>query len=272
LLAGGPLPPPSATRIEGHRGAVLALGAARNERSFVSGGADGAVKLWDTRAAVALREVGMHGAPVRAAIILPDGGTALAGDDRGAIVWRALPEGETLHAFDVAQAGRVLALAVDAQGRRLTRLHETGPVIVWDLAARMRVATLAADGARQRAQALSADGARAVTGGEDGALRVWNVADARLEWTLSGHAGAVRSVALTPDGLRAVSGGDDATARLWDVASGAELRRFASLKGPFHTVPMLAHGRFAVGADDGAIRLFDAEGREPMLCFPAPNR
>ncbi|MBL8589583.1 MAG: hypothetical protein JNK46_13700, partial [Methylobacteriaceae bacterium] len=128
LLAGGPLPPPASTRIDGHRGAVLALGAARNERSFVSGGADGAVKLWDTRAAVALRDIGAHGAPVRAAIILPDGASALAGDDRGAIVWRALPEGETLHVFDAAQAGGVLALAVDAEARRLTSLHGSGVV------------------------------------------------------------------------------------------------------------------------------------------------
>ncbi len=312
LVAGGPLPPPAATRIDGHAGAVTALAVGPNQRSFVSAGADGAAKLWDVRANAALRDLGPAGAPLAAVAFAPDGASMLAGGDDGRIVWRALPDGEERRVFDATDAGPVRALRI--AGDRLVSLHANGAAIVWDLAAKARRATLDAGGARRTALALSADGARAATGAEDGVVRLFDLEGAGPPRAIAGHTGAVRALALTADGRAVVSAGDDATirlraldsgeelrrfpghvgpvlavaidaagarlasagadgtARLWDVATGAELLRVGEGGGAIGVVAFVNGGRFVAGSANGLIRLWDDKGVERMRYFAAPAR
>lgn len=308
--AGGPLPPASPVKIDGHAGAVTGLAVGPNERSFVSADADGAAKLWDTRANAALRDLGPAGAPLGAVAIARDGRSMFAGGEDGRIVWRALPDGEELHVFEATGEGAVRGLRV--AGERLVSLHAGGAVIVWSLASRTRGSNSTVGGPRQTALALSRDGARLATGGEDGAVHVFDLDSAAPPRSLSGQAGAIRALALTAGARAIVSAGDDATIRVRALDRGEELRRFdghdgavialavddngerlvsggadgaarlwdvtgerlrvTSLKGAVRAVAFVSGGRFVAGSGDGAIRLFDDKGLERLRYVPAPPR
>lgn len=284
LQAGGPLPSPPPARIAGHRASVTTLAVAANGRTFVSGAADGSLKLWDTRASTALRDLGTQKAPIRALAIAPDGlSVASAGMD-GEIVRRALPDGEPLGGFDASGDGAVLALALSADGRRLLSAHASGEVALWDLEARKRLASLNPGGPAQAALAVSADGATALGAGADGVIRVWDLEAKSLARTLQGHQGAVLSLTLDRKAGLAVSGGEDGTMRLWSLRQGAELRRFAH-RSPVVSVAIDPDGRRIVSAStDETARLWEAEsGKElrsyrsfggpfPSLAFAANGR
>jgi WD40 repeat protein len=61
---------------------------------------------------------------------------------------------------------------------------------------------------------------RLATSSRDRTIKLWNLESSRFERTLEGHLGAVTSIAFSPDGRYLASGSEDNSVKLWDVLTG----------------------------------------------------
>ena len=110
--------------------------------------------------------------------------------------------------LDGLLAGRTAAR--DASRRQLQ-------IILWDLASKRRVATIAGHRGLVISVRFSPDGRLLASCGIDGTVRLWDAATHQPIATLGSHEGAAYSVAFSPAGDRLISGGIDHVAKLWDI-------------------------------------------------------
>ncbi len=238
-----------------HGGAVTGLVALG--KLAVTGGADGAMKVWDATTGQSLRTVPAH----------PEGVSALAaivhGD--GAIAWTA--SGTTVIEHRIAAAGPVQSAAIAAAPSPIHALVAAGPdalyaactdgaVVPWTRAGGWGAPRRRHDGP---ALALALDGARLVSGGADALVRTadevswrghsWDVhavaaaagvvvtaardggiivwdGGGRPARTLDTHALAPRALAITPDGRRVASATRDDCVVVWRAEDAVEVARW----------------------------------------------
>jgi WD40 repeat protein len=112
--------------------------------------------------------------------------------------------------------------------------------------------------APSRAVALAAEGDLLATAGDDGTIRVRNARTGAVLHARTGHRGPVAAVAAI--GAALLSAGGDGTIRTWSGETAVELADVAC------GLTSLRHARvgerelLCAGADDGAVRLWDAGG------------
>jgi WD40 repeat protein len=156
--------------------------------------------------------------------------------------------------------------------------------------------------------AFSPDGEQFASAATDRMVKVWNTRSGELEKTFEGHSGHVLTIAWSPDGRTLASGSGDKQVKLWDLESGEQKSKVegfgkeittvgyigssdtlltasgdASIKvnnqpltgstGFVHEAGITADGKQVVaGADDGALRVWDATTRQLLHTFPDPAR
>lgn len=140
--------------------------------------------------------------------------------------------GSFLPVASFGEARRVHRVVVSPDDTVLVAGGLDGAVYLWDLASRMKIATLrnrehlrTGHGSLTGALAFSEDGAWLAAGHFDGAVYLWDVAaglelDVRLH-----HDGAVTGLAFVPGGQTLITAGADATVRFYELP--ALLRRDA---------------------------------------------
>ncbi len=155
-------------------------------------------------------------------------------------------------------AGRVLAVAITPDGRRVVTGGDDATVRIWDLGSGAQQGIFSGHAGRVLAVAITPDGRRVVTGGDDATIRIWDLGSGAQQGIVSGHAGRVLALAITPDGRRVVTGGDDATIRIWDLGSGAQQGIVSGRTGRVLALAITPDGRRVVtGGDDATIRVWD---------------
>ncbi|MEV4217586.1 hypothetical protein [Nonomuraea sp. NPDC049725] len=288
---------PYATRLTGHGDAVTAVTLSGDGRLAATAGADGTIRLTDTRDPRHPRPLAALTADAASAALSPDGRTLAAGAGDAVLLWdttdpaRPAPlpglAGEAgAGAVAFAPGGRTLASAGADGAVRLHDLDGGEPVTldghsggVTALAFGPDGRTLASAGADGTARlwdlgtrtpvvlaghtgavhAVAFTGSALATAGEDRTVRLWDL-DGRPLATAEGHTDAVRSLAFTGDAL--VSGGADASVRVWDVGDPREVRELAVLAGHTGAVTSAASaGRtLATAGADQTTRLWDLPG------------
>jgi len=221
-----------------HDGVVTSVAWDHDGRRVVSGGWDGAVRVWDVERPCPDPEdrpepLGTHDGVVTSVAWDPDGRRVVSGGEDGAVrVWdveRPCPDPadrpEPLGTHD----GVVRSVAWDPDGRRVVSGGEDKAVRVWDVAHPCakradRPEPLGTHDGVVTSVAWDHDGRRVVSGGEDKAVRVWDANSpcpdpAGRPEPLGTHDASVTSVAWHPDRHRVVSGGDDKAVRVWDANS-----------------------------------------------------
>jgi WD40 repeat protein len=115
--------------------------------------------------------------------------------------------------------------------------------------------------------AFSRDDKKLMAGFYFGLVKVWNLSGGTNEVTLRGHNRMVLGVVLLPDGRTLVSTSTEI--RFWDLVSQREL--FPPLQPRstlFRGGSISPDGRrFAVGAHDGIITIFDLASRQEVVSF-----
>ncbi|HYF06520.1 MAG TPA: c-type cytochrome [Acetobacteraceae bacterium] len=202
----------------------------------------------------AQNEAAVHGGPVRALAILPEGGLASAGFDQSVILWNTA-QGRA-RAVIRWHAGAVNALAALPDGR-IASAGEDARIAIWPAAGPFAEPERILEGHTAQIAALAAapDG-RLASAAWDGTARLWNTATGEAE-VLEGHRGNVNGVAFLPDGTPATAG-FDGTLRLWP--RGEPPRVLAEFGLPQNTLAALPDGALAVGGVDGAVRLVKPDG------------
>jgi WD40 repeat protein len=266
----------------GRRVRALAVG---DDGCVISGGADGAIRVWDPRTPDdPSREIGRlpesaFGREVRAVAVLPDGRVVSGGPDGRVRLWDPDKPGDPPGREIGRHRNAVAAITVSRDGHVVSGGLD-GKLWVWDPDARDdRGRKLGRHRHGVLAVVVLADG-RLVSGDADGKLRLWDPDKPRDPGRKLGrhHAGGVVAIAQRTDGS-VVSGGSDGTVRLWQPDtpgdSGKEIGRvaFAGVRGSIRALAF-SDERVVSGDRLGSVRVWPpaAPDRDHPLILPAAGR
>jgi WD40 repeat protein len=226
---------------------------------LATGGADGAVRLWDPETGKERDALVGHRGPVRSLAWTADGRTLVSSGSDDAIYLWDVKSGNKRPRSRLEQAG-LRGVAVSPDGRRIATVG-VGGLKLWDTetgkeqnvtgySATVGVSSIAFD---VKGQTLG-------IGRDRGDVHLWDVDKAEERFSQRGHFGAVFELAFSADGLTLASIGRDNTVRLWDVLAGQQLASWEWGWGgsvpEFSALAFSPDGeQLAVGTDDNSLRL-----------------
>ncbi|MDQ4069971.1 MAG: NB-ARC domain-containing protein [Actinomycetota bacterium] len=250
-----------------HRGSVHSVESDALGTRVVSGGDDGAVRVWDVQSGRELRQVGGPFA-VKAVRIDPTGRRIVTGCSDGTVrMWDAA-SGDELGRLEGHGGARdfqrpVNSVGVDRYGATVVSGGADGTVRIWDASTGEELRRMDDHGTFVNSVRINPAGTRVVSGGADGTVRVWDAATGKQLQRMEGHGGTwdderpVNSVGVDRSGQRIVSGGADGTVRIWDAESGEELVQANAHAGQVNSVAFDGSGTQVVsGGADGLVRVW----------------
>jgi hypothetical protein len=250
-------------RCEGSFGPVYAAAFSPDGRKAISAGADGTLRLWDSKTGKEIKRLDGHSGRVWTVAFAPDGRRAASGGfDHSIRLWD-LSTGREVRRF-TGHTDYVRSVVFSHDGHLLLSGGDDRVVRLWDVDTAKEIRNFPGHDHFVWSVALSRDGKRALSASLDKTIRLWDVETGSELRRLEGHKDTVLSVAFSPDGRRALSGSTDKSLKLWDLESGQELQAFTGHKGYVHSVAFSPDGRRALSASqDHTLRLWDiASGKE----------
>ncbi|OBZ75611.1 Vegetative incompatibility protein HET-E-1 [Grifola frondosa] len=205
--------PRSGTTGSAH-GYVLSLAFSPDGRSFISGGDDRMVKLWNTDTHSHLATLSGHTHSVTSVAWSHDGNLIASGSwDKTIRIWDARL-GIAVRVLEGHMDG-VLSVAFSPDGTTIVSGSFDHTVKVWDAKAGVCQLTLTDHMDWVRSVAFSHNGKYIASGSYDCAVRLWDPLGIIPPRILVGHSKVVSSVVFSPDGTRLLSGGDDNSLIVW---------------------------------------------------------
>jgi hypothetical protein len=250
-------------KCDGHFGPVFAAAFSPDGKKSVSAGADGSLRLWDTKTGKELKRLDGHTGRVWTVAFAPDGRRAVSGGFDNSIRLWDLTSGRELRRF-LGHSDYVRSVVFSQDGHLILSGGDDRLVRLWSADTGKEIRNFSGHNHFVWSVALSRDGKRALSASLDKTIRLWDVDTGSELKKLEGHKDTVLSVVFSPDGRRALSGSTDKTLKLWDLETGQDLLTFTGHKGYVHSVAFSPDGRRALSASqDQTLRLWDiATGKE----------
>jgi Tol biopolymer transport system component len=199
--------------LKGHTNGLFEVSFAPDGKTFVSGGWDTTMRVWDF---AARRESQVIPAPlgqwIRSVIFSAEGQIAVT---NGGKVFLLKPDGQLVKTIE----GDVAPLSFSPDGRLLAgTTWIEGRVTVWDVNTGVKVASWRAHEGLANGVAFARDGRVLATAGSDAVVRLWDVTTQHKLAELP-HEGRAYQLAFSPDGATlATTGEEDRLVKLWDVS------------------------------------------------------
>ncbi|MEO0457917.1 MAG: adenylate/guanylate cyclase domain-containing protein [Cyanobacteria bacterium P01_A01_bin.114] len=149
--------------------------------------------------------------------------------------------------IDFSPDSTLLATGIDQQ------------VLLWRIADRRQIATLAGHTAWVRCVAFSPDGRLLASGSHDQTIRLWDVQTGQCLKTWRGHASGVQTVAFSPDGKRLASGSYEPDIWLWEVQTGQCVKTLRGHCDRILNLVFSPEGHLISTSDDRTIRVWDTQ-------------
>jgi WD40 repeat protein len=254
-------------------GEVLTLSAASDRRvaisadgaCLLSGGRDGAIRLWCVKSKRCVRTFEGHTARISDLAIVADGRLAISGSDDGyARVWDVAANRCLRTLFAGTQAKAVTAVAIARAGPFACTGHEDASLRMWELQTGRYLRRFKnVHEFKISAVAMSDDGS--LIGSADASRRIciWDGLTGSLLHMFDHHGASVTGLALTQNERLAVSVGNDDTVKIWDLAfPGKEFRIWAHTDAVFCASRLTNRRPFDIplalsGSSDKMVRLWD---------------
>jgi WD40 repeat protein len=288
----------------GHAGAVAMVAFSPDGTRLLTGGGDGAARVWDVTPSGGSEWMGAaEPFPLLGVAYGGDGSTILTTGEGGGRLWSSstgerlegyplglegvfgpgstivtsgwsggkfvrvfqADSGEEVRSFRIPWLGPGFAITPDRS--ILATGRQFGGPALWDVASGRRLRTLhvSPDYANQIATGVAfSPDGKFVASLAADALFVWEIASGRIVLDFPAHTSLAVSVTFSPDGSKIATSGRDGAA-IWDPTSGDPLGRLSGVGG-IGDVRFSPDGRLlATAGDDGKIRIWDAAtGRETL--------
>ncbi|MGA3010447.1 MAG: WD40 repeat domain-containing protein [Terracidiphilus sp.] len=274
-------------------GEVIACAWSPDGRSVLTGGREGAVRLWDVATGAELklfqgeawiRNVAFSSDHQRVVSVssLDEKTSAQLWDvTTGKELGRISPPAGKLIFGIVSPNGSTVATArpaeTDEQGNKLAAGGATR-IQLWNLLTGKEIRHFLVPGAYASGTLLlSPDGSKLLTGDFDGP-RLWNVGTGKLLRQFWKPDGVVNAAAFSADGHSLAWGTVAGTVHMWDAETGKEIQHFAGdypadYMATVNSVSISRDGRrLLTGSNDGRARLWDVETGKDLQRFAASDK
>ncbi|KOV93334.1 hypothetical protein ADL04_27545 [Streptomyces sp. NRRL B-3648] len=242
--------PAPAPAVVGEHGAEVWGLAPLPDGTVVTGGLDGACKVWDVRRFVMVREVMWDRSPVRTCATSVGGGFVASGGDSGLLyLWDPLsgalitdPQQHPAAITAITCGVANIVVVGDADGH----VELTGPRTGWTRRA------LGHHPGSPVTSVLWSNPGFVVSCGADGSLAHLPIDGDASSWRRRVHRGPVYALGVTPSGSVIVSGGADGLLVLWERTTGRILARLP-IAGRVHAIAVHPHEPVVACVGDGGL-------------------
>ncbi|NEO99065.1 MAG: protein kinase [Symploca sp. SIO2E9] len=197
--------------VTGHSDIINSVLISPNGKTYVTGGDDTTVRVWNLKTHENIRTFAKHSNAVTCLATNSDGRILASGSKDGRIIiW---PKGQKINGHQ----GFINSVAISPDGEILVSGSNDRTVKVWNLNTGEEICTFAEHEGAVNSVAISPDGQTIVSGSDDGTIKFWNIGKKEVICTLDGHVDGVNVVAFSADGRILASGGGDCTIKVWRV-------------------------------------------------------
>ncbi|KAE8353608.1 WD40-repeat-containing domain protein [Aspergillus coremiiformis] len=278
-----PPPPPKPDKINykqkfllrGHLRGVSAVRFSPDSSMIASGGADGAVKVWDTLTGKLVHTFEGHLAGISTISWSPDGAIIASGsDDKTIRLWNVLT-GKAHPIPFVGHHNYVYQIAFSPKGNMLVSGSYDEAVFLWDVRSATVMRSLPAHSDPVGGIDVVWDGTLIASCATDGLIRIWDTATGQCLRTLVHEDNPpVTSVKFSPNGKFVLAWTLDDCVRLWNYVEGrciktyqGHVNRKYSLSGGFGTYGVRGgppHAFAVSGSEDGAVLCWDVVSKKAL--------
>ncbi|XP_068752515.1 NACHT domain- and WD repeat-containing protein 1-like isoform X2 [Montipora capricornis] len=290
---------PEAFELElgGHSKGILSTCFAKDNRTLLSGSADGTIRVWDSQTGELHAQLEDHQGPVTCVRLSPDGTImASASADKTIRLWR-FPAIKCLRILG-GHEDRVTCVAFSKGGDKLLSSSKDKTLKIWDVVTGANLETLRGHKSFPMSCAWSPlDQSIAASCGDQLELFIWDLEEKKIRHTLEGHQrddnpnfpvrdtlegyaeldfkALIWSMCFSPDGLHLASACVDSDVILWDVQTGARVWTF-NLPNDASTVAFVKtdHGTLLAAGSSAhhTVTVFDATFDEDSYDVSARSR
>ncbi|KAE8148061.1 WD40-repeat-containing domain protein [Aspergillus avenaceus] len=278
-----PPPPPKPDKVNYHqkfllRGHLRGVSTVRfspDASKIASGGADGAVKVWDTLTGRLVHTFEGHLAGISTISWSPDGAIIASGsDDKTIRLWNVLT-GKAHPIPFVGHHNYVYQIAFSPKGNMLVSGSYDEAVFLWDVRSATVMRSLPAHSDPVGGIDVVWDGTLIASCATDGLIRIWDTATGQCLRTLVHEDNPpVTSVKFSPNGKFVLAWSLDDCVRLWNYVEGrciktyqGHVNRKYSLSGGFGTYGVRegpSHAFAVSGSEDGAVLCWDVVSKKTL--------
>lgn len=242
-------------RLQAHGGGCAAILFECNSNKLITGGQDGAVKVWDTDSGSLISNLrGCLGSVLDLAITNDNRSVIAASSSNNLYAWD-LNSGRVHHTL-TGHTDKVCAVDVSkVSSRHVVSSAYDRTIKVWDLLKGYCINTIIFH-SNCNALCFSMDGQTIFSGHVDGNLRLWDIKSGKLLSEVAAHSLAVTSISLSQNGNVVLTSGRDNSHNLFDVRS---LEVTGTLKAAGNTVAS-NWSRSCISPDDKHVASGSSDG------------
>jgi WD40 repeat protein len=248
-----------------HTGIASTVTMSTDGRLLATGGADGAVRLWELQRMPGALVVPDVPSQVRTLAIAANGGEIWTGGRDGHVRVYDLGTGKLLEALG-ENDGHVNAVRSSPDGKLVASAGDSGVLVLWDAATRTVRHRLAADTEALQAITFFPDGDSLATGGDSRTVRIWDVATGRMRdaWPVGPEARQLIDLAVSADGRSLAIADFGGSVHVFDTTLGQRTHSWFAHENIVASLHIMAKGNLLSAGEDGLARLWRLKSGESL--------